>query len=247
MEYEEVVHSERIPVERTITDYYAVETQVEYIPKEIEETIIEYEPVEKTWERVQYLPVETQIVHYPEREKYVAGQGGQYIQGGYTTKTETIQQPVSTTYQTSSYVPAQTSYVTGTTSNYVSGGNYATGSSGVGQTYVTGGSGVGQTTTYVNQPVSNGYTTSNYVGGGSGVGQTTYVSQPATTTYVSQPATTTYTTTEYVQPTTYTTTNYNQGTTYVSGGSGVRNATYETTNVTKYWSGIMFYFLRMVI
>ena len=29
--------------------------------------------------------VETQIVHYPEREKYVAGQGGQYIKGGVAT------------------------------------------------------------------------------------------------------------------------------------------------------------------
>jgi hypothetical protein len=35
-----VYHTERIPVERTITDYYAVETQIEYIPKEIEETIV---------------------------------------------------------------------------------------------------------------------------------------------------------------------------------------------------------------
>ena len=38
--------------------------------------------MERTWERVQYLPVETQIVHYPEREKYVAGQG-KYIQAGH--------------------------------------------------------------------------------------------------------------------------------------------------------------------
>jgi hypothetical protein len=52
-----VTHTERIPIERTITDYYAVETQIEYIPKEIEETIVEYEPVERVWERVQYLPV----------------------------------------------------------------------------------------------------------------------------------------------------------------------------------------------
>ena len=244
VEYEEVVHNERIPVERTITDYYAVETQVEYIPKEIEETIVEYEPVEKTWERVQYLPVETQIVHYPEREKYVAGQGGKYIQAGQVTRTETVQQPVSTTYQTSNYPVQQT---------------YATGANTYSSTYNTGGSGVHQTTSYVNQPVSSTYTTTNVVGGGSGVRSsnyatnqgTTYVtqqpgtveyatSQPmsyTTTEYVNQPVTTTtYNTTEYVnQPgtTTYTT-NYNQGGSgYVSSGSGVRNATYETTNVNK--------------
>jgi len=38
VEYEEVVRNERVPYERTITDYYAVETQVEYIRREIEET-----------------------------------------------------------------------------------------------------------------------------------------------------------------------------------------------------------------
>jgi Epiplasmin protein len=31
IEYEEVVRNERVPIEKTITDYYAVETQVEYI------------------------------------------------------------------------------------------------------------------------------------------------------------------------------------------------------------------------
>jgi len=71
IEYEEVVRNERVPYERTITDYYAVETQVEYIKREVEETIMVEEPVERTYERVQYIPVETQIVHYPERENYV--------------------------------------------------------------------------------------------------------------------------------------------------------------------------------
>ena len=33
VEYEEVVRNERVPYERTITDYYAVETQVEYIKR----------------------------------------------------------------------------------------------------------------------------------------------------------------------------------------------------------------------
>ena len=72
VEYEEVVRNERVPYERTITDYYAVETQVEYIKREVEETIMVEEPVERTYERVQYIPVETQIVHYPERDNYVA-------------------------------------------------------------------------------------------------------------------------------------------------------------------------------
>ena len=71
VEYEEVVRNERVPYERTITDYYAVETQVEYIKREVEETIMVEEPIEKTYERVQYIPVETQIVHYPERDNYV--------------------------------------------------------------------------------------------------------------------------------------------------------------------------------
>ena len=71
VEYDEVVRNERVPYERTITDYYAVETQVEYIKREVEETVMVEEPVERTYERVQYIPVETQIVHYPERDNYV--------------------------------------------------------------------------------------------------------------------------------------------------------------------------------
>lgn len=114
VEYDEVVHTERIPIERTITDYYAVETQIEYIPKEIEETIVEYEPIERTWERVQYLPVETQIVHYPEREKYVAGQAGKYIQAvAPVTRASRVYQPATTTYQTVQAVaPVTTTYQT---------------------------------------------------------------------------------------------------------------------------------------
>ncbi len=117
VEYEEIVHTERIPIERTITDYYAVETQIEYIPKEIEETIVEYEPVERTWERVQYLPVETQIVHYPEREKYVAGQAGRTIHAGYSTSTHTHVQP--TTYQTQTIVSQPTTLAYQTYQNTV--------------------------------------------------------------------------------------------------------------------------------
>jgi hypothetical protein len=234
VEYEEVVHNERIPVERTITDYYAVETQVEYIPKEIEETIVEYEPVERTWERVQYLPVETQIVHYPEREKYVAGQGGKYIQAGYVNNGETV--------KTSAY---QTGQVGGATTSYATGANYVSGGSGARQT----------TTTYVNQPATtttyqSGYvqptttttyqssyvpagTTTTYTTGGNGVQQgTTYVSGGSGvqqgTTYVSGGSGT-------QQGVTYVSggSGVQQGTTYVPGGSGVQQGTtsytYETT------------------
>ncbi len=175
VEYEEVTRTERIPIERTITDYYAVETQIEYIPKEIQETIVEYEPVERVWERVQYLPVETQIVHYPERDNYVASQGqyikAGYVEGGYATG---YQQGVTTTNTT--YVPGTTTYVqggypveTGYTTTYVSG------QSGVRSGLVQGG-----TTTYTNAPVyttGQTYTTTGpvyttgqtYVTGGSGI------------------------------------------------------------------------------
>ena len=78
--------------------------------------------MERTWERVQYLPVETQIVHYPEREKYVAGQGGKYIQAGYVEKGA-----------------VSGGYVSGG----VSGGNYQTTTYNTGGShYVSGGSGV---------------------------------------------------------------------------------------------------------
>jgi hypothetical protein len=194
---------------------------------------VEYEPVERVWERVQYLPVETQIVHYPETEKYVAGQGSRYIQAQGVSEVK------------ASY-PANTTYVSGGPGVSSSSYNYVSGGSGVGQgssSYnVNGGSGVGQTT-YVNQPGSYTYK-SGYVPQGTTTYTTTeYVNQPATTTYqttehVNQPATTTYQTTEYVnQPatTTYQTTEYanqpgytqstyvqQQPTTYVSSGSGAR-------------------------
>jgi hypothetical protein len=58
-EYEEVRRTEKVPIERLIQDYYAVEYQTEYIPRIIEEKVIDYIQQEKTWERVQYIPVET--------------------------------------------------------------------------------------------------------------------------------------------------------------------------------------------
>lgn len=65
IEYEEVVTNVPVAVERTVTEYFAVETQVEYIKREIEDIVMVEEPVERIIERVQYVPVETQIVHYP--------------------------------------------------------------------------------------------------------------------------------------------------------------------------------------
>ena len=163
-----------------------METQVEYIPKEIEETIVEYEPVERTWERVQYLPVETQIVHYPEHEKYVAGQGGRYIQAGYAEEGSRVGGAVAYgsgsgvggTYTT--YGPTTTyttgGYTTGgyTTGGYTTGGNYTTGG------YTT------QSNTYTTGGVSaSGYGNeynSGYANGGSTVGGNSYRVQE--TTYV---------------------------------------------------------------
>ena len=181
---------------------------------------MEYEPVERVWERVQYLPVETQIVHYPETEKYVAGQGSRYIQAQGVSEVK------------ASY-PANTTYVSGGQGVSSSSYNYVSGGSGVGQgsnSYnVNGGSGVGQTT-YVNQPASSYTYQSGYVPQGTTTYTTTeYVNQPATTTYqtteyVNQPATTTYQTTEYVNQPGYSQSTYvqQQPTTYVSSGSGAR-------------------------
>lgn len=68
------------------------------------------------------MPVETQIVHYPEREKYVVGQG-RYIQGGYTgshvhgshihtgSHVHTHTAPTTTTYTTQT-VPTTVAYQT---------------------------------------------------------------------------------------------------------------------------------------
>ena len=237
VEYEEITVNERVPVERTITDYYAVETQVEYIPKEIEETIVEYEPVERTWERVQYLPVETQIIHYPERERYTGQgsvqtsgavhthgytQGGYaqsgYAQGGYTTgqTTYTSSNVPAGGYTTGGYTTGQTTYSTGPIQTAQSGyREQVTYGSGSGAQYVSGQSG--------SQYVSG---SNAQYGSGSGVqyvsgGQSSYVSgQAGQSSYVSgQPG-------QYVETTQYVSqpgTTYAHET-YVSGSSGHRNA-----------------------
>lgn len=201
---------------------------MEFIPKEIEETIVEYEPVERTWERVQYLPVETQIVHYPEHDNYVAGQG-QYIQGGYTT---------NSSYQTgATYVPnasgvrQETSYQTGyapTGSSVVhQNGGYSSG-----QAYNSGyqQSGISQGGLVQGGQQYSSSTGGQYVSGGqSGYtgGQTAYTN--GQTTY-------TNTTTGGQYPTGQT------GQTYVTGGSGVRGSNvgenaYRTSQTGGYVTG----------
>lgn len=185
MEYEEVVRNERIPVERTITDYYAVETQVEYIRREIEETVMVEEPVERVSERIQYIPVETQIVHYPERDNYVAAptktrteyvgmveggsgirqqqvvQGGTYVAGGSGVNTyKTAVMPA--VYSTNSHPVSSSYYTTGQVANTHYSYQPATYTTTTGG-YVTGGSGV---------RAAQGYVTGGSGVRGSGVKQT---------------------------------------------------------------------------
>lgn len=217
VEYEEVVRNERIPIERTITDYYAVETQVEYIRREIEETVMVEEPVEKVSERIQYIPVETQIVHYPERDNYVAAptktrteyvgvveggsgvrqsavQGGTYVSGGSGVNT------YQTSYQTQAVAPAAT-YTTTTLQQPA--------------TY---------TTTTAAHPITSSYTAT----GGQHVTSSSYATNNAYQSY--QPGAT-YTTTTGGYVTGGSGVRAASG--YVTGGSGVRGSgvkqTYETT------------------
>lgn len=187
IEYEEVVRNERIPQERTITDYYAVETQVEYIKREIEETIMVEEAREAVMDRVQYIPVETQIVHYPERDNYVASQTrvrtenlgvvqnpnqiqGELVgRGEYATRGAYVEGGSRIGQQSSSYAYTQqqpqvyqTAYTTTTpvpTYTSTSANQYQSSYAPTTQavTYTTGG------------------TTGGYVTGGSGVRQTGYV------------------------------------------------------------------------
>lgn len=154
------MRNERIPVERTITDYYAVETQVEYIRREIEETVMVEEPVERVSERIQYIPVETQIVHYPERDNYVAA----------PTKTRTEYVGM---VEGGSGIRQQASVVQGGTYVASQGATYVAGGSGV-NTYKTA---VMPSATYTTHPVSASYYTT-----GQQVANTHYSYQPATYT-----------------------------------------------------------------
>lgn len=94
---------------------------------------------------MQYLPVETQIVHYPEREKYVPSSshsnyhhGQSYVSGSR----------VGGNYVSSGY----------TSGNYVSSGSYAGGN-----TYATGGG--AYSSSYQPVTYSTGGYTSSYNGG----------------------------------------------------------------------------------
>ncbi|CAK92559.1 unnamed protein product (macronuclear) [Paramecium tetraurelia] len=61
-EYEEVRRQVQVPVTRQITDYYAVQYEVEYIPQVIQEKQIEYVPVERIQERTEYYTVQKQNI-----------------------------------------------------------------------------------------------------------------------------------------------------------------------------------------
>lgn len=112
------------------------------------------------------MPVETQIVHYPEREKYVASQG-KYIKataGSQAYNSSYATGPVATsTYVSGSRVTpgSQTYYTTGAPTSSV----YNTGIVGSGAGYTTGGYTTGGYTT-------GGYTTGGYTTGGYTTGPT---------------------------------------------------------------------------
>lgn len=61
IDYEErqFVQNVMVPVQRSVTDYYAVEHVIDYVPQEIEETIIEMVPEERSTNKLVYVPIET--------------------------------------------------------------------------------------------------------------------------------------------------------------------------------------------
>ncbi|CAK65665.1 unnamed protein product (macronuclear) [Paramecium tetraurelia] len=61
-EYEEVRRQVQVPITKQVTDYYAVQYDIEYIPQVIQEKQIEYVPVERVAERTEYYTVEKQNV-----------------------------------------------------------------------------------------------------------------------------------------------------------------------------------------
>ncbi|CAD8205032.1 unnamed protein product [Paramecium octaurelia] len=61
-EYEEVRRQVQVPITKQVTDYYAVQYDIEYIPQVIQEKQIEYVPVERVAERTEYYIVEKQNV-----------------------------------------------------------------------------------------------------------------------------------------------------------------------------------------
>jgi hypothetical protein len=75
--------------------------------------------------------VETQIIHYPEREKYVVGQG-KYIQAGYATTggSHAYVQPGAATTTTTTYQTYQTGPTTTNYTYQAGGSQYGAGSAG---------------------------------------------------------------------------------------------------------------------
>ncbi|KAM3144953.1 hypothetical protein pb186bvf_002958 [Paramecium bursaria] len=93
-EYEEVRRQVQVPVQRQITDYYAVQYDIEYIPQVIQEKQIEYVPVERVQERTEYYTVEKQnIIQQPQQYQ-------QQYQQQVVTQT---QQPIQQTFQPVQY------------------------------------------------------------------------------------------------------------------------------------------------
>lgn len=65
IEYEEVEKIKKVPVERKVTDYRAVEYITEYVPKVTTEKEIEYIPREKNVPKVTYEPYTYKKEHLP--------------------------------------------------------------------------------------------------------------------------------------------------------------------------------------
>jgi hypothetical protein len=57
-ELREYVQNVVVPIQKKVTDYYAVEHIVDYVPKEIEETVVEMVPQERVADKLYYVPVE---------------------------------------------------------------------------------------------------------------------------------------------------------------------------------------------
>lgn len=51
-----------MPITKKVTDYYAIQHDIEYVPTTIQEKVVEYRPVERFKERVDYQQVVKQTV-----------------------------------------------------------------------------------------------------------------------------------------------------------------------------------------
>ncbi|KAM3135748.1 hypothetical protein pb186bvf_012145 [Paramecium bursaria] len=87
MEYEEVRRQVQVPVTRQVTEYQAIQYDIEYIPQTIQEKQIEYVPVEKYQERVEYITqTRQQIINYPQQDYQQVG-----VQQAYATQVAQVQ------------------------------------------------------------------------------------------------------------------------------------------------------------